>query len=456
MKLVLTTDFGGVGYPREDCTGVLEWYLPVLVVPDDYADSELGGEVLIEGNSHSVLHLEWANPECTFIIDPDLQQRLLRSAPIGGLSDPSQVRLFTGMSPLIWSKTGYGWTGNSTRILANRGNVAIFVASKANGYGYGTWGHVCGPFTPNRVPVEICGSDAYGGGASFTADYVRSVVRKPDRYTRWSNETAFSTDAYVPPQPTLWNRPIGMAGPECEVFDYFNCLGSVGNPEISVGFASAYADAIENLPQAACNSIANLLEITDSLASLKAGRMDSILTSLSDVGDDWLKYRYCYNTSKADLAEYATLTSRLGALAKTDKFRCFGQYRRNKKTFRCGFDLATQSVIPHDQLDWLMNYGFKLSPQNVWDMIPYSFIVDWFTHIGDILNTLENYATGLEAEPSNIWYSVTSAYPEHGGVAYLRIPGTGVRHVLPSLHQNTTSSRVFFMRAADTLALFGR
>lgn len=34
-----------------------------------------------------------------------------------------------------------------------------------------------------------------------------------------------------------------------------------------------------------------------------------------------------------------------------------------------------------------------LTAENLWDMVPYSFIIDWFVNVGEVLTSLDNYAS---------------------------------------------------------------
>lgn len=42
---------------------------------------------------------------------------------------------------------------------------------------------------------------------------------------------------------------------------------------------------------------------------------------------------------------------------------------------------------------FVLNYDLALTPENLWDLIPFSFVVDWFTGIGNVLEDMSNYYT---------------------------------------------------------------
>lgn len=54
----------------------------------------------------------------------------------------------------------------------------------------------------------------------------------------------------------------------------------------------------------------------------------------------------------------------------------------------------------------LASGGFNHPARVVWNAIPYSFVVDWFFHVGKLLDTLSVQPFEGEYSLSNVWYSV--------------------------------------------------
>lgn len=52
--------------------------------------------------------------------------------------------------------------------------------------------------------------------------------------------------------------------------------------------------------------------------------------------------------------------------------------------------------------------GFNHPARVVWNAIPYSFVVDWFFHVGKLMDTLMVQPFGGDYEVSDVWYSVKS------------------------------------------------
>jgi hypothetical protein len=158
---------------------------------------------------------------------------------------------------------------------------------------------------------------------------------------------------------------------------------------VEYGKQHAFVEAVQSVPRMNENSLSNLKEFASFLYSLIVRREISIPNSLSDA---WLSYRYVYNTTKMD-AEQAVSFMRRHA----DKFlsglglRSYGrktfEYEGHSVTVRCSVHLRNRALDTIGKV-WrtLDTYGLKPNLYILWDMIPYSFIVDWFLPVGDVLS----------------------------------------------------------------------
>lgn len=209
---------------------------------------------------------------------------------------------------------------------------------------------------------------------------------------------------------------------------------------------NAYINAAENLPEATTNSIMNVLEIAATFASFAKG-----YSGIGSLKDAWLGYRYQYGTTTLDITEYADLTYRLCELANMPRFTVYGSASRYGITANVQFDINVSDFLPHDAKTWLKAYGFKLSAVNVWDMIPYSFVVDWFLHVGDILQKFEDYQQMYHLKITNAWVTFTTAYD--GQKTYQRLP-YHFQGSLPWMTFGGASTKTIGKRVLDTVALF--
>lgn len=143
------------------------------------------------------------------------------------------------------------------------------------------------------------------------------------------------------------------------------------------------------------NSIANILEVVDTIKDVKNGNIGALVSDIPKylkskqfkkaASSSWLGYRYAYNTTKSDIAEY-----------KEKLLPLFDQ-KTGRHIVRSG--MATDEGIAHCKVIYsdralnsaqelyvmLKRTGLCLDAYNIWDMIPLSFIADWFLPIGDFL-----------------------------------------------------------------------
>jgi hypothetical protein len=103
----------------------------------------------------------------------------------------------------------------------------------------------------------------------------------------------------------------------------------------------------------------------------------------------------------------------LGGLDR--RISCYGVSHTNYKgcdiTCRCRIDVIPRNLDNLGRI-WRALYTYGLQPNFyvVWDMIPYSFIVDWFIPVGDILSTLDAdrmYLSGEYYDFENVCYSLS-------------------------------------------------
>lgn len=143
------------------------------------------------------------------------------------------------------------------------------------------------------------------------------------------------------------------------------------------------------------NSIANILGVVDTIKDVKNGNFGALLSDIPKyikskqlkkaASSSWLGYRYAYNTTKSDIAEYQ------------EKLRPLLNYKKgthivrsasivNEGTAHCKVVYSDRALNSVQQLYvMLKRTGLCLDAYNAWDMIPLSFVADWFLPIGDFL-----------------------------------------------------------------------
>lgn len=221
---------------------------------------------------------------------------------------------------------------------------------------------------------------------------------------------------------------------------------------------NAYINACQNLPKTANNTLQNVIEVINAIRSIKSGNLGkaakSFLSSSAYEGakSAWLMYRYQYNTTKMDFEEYKDLTYRLKNLQQIPKITIHGDFAWGGYQCRCSFDVNACDFIPHTLKEFLRAYGLYFKTADIWDDIPFSFIVDWFLHLGDVFTWLDAHEDAWNVRPSNVWYSWETSYD--GQTCYIRASGEPIVNA-PYLATNTSSStKVKAMRFADVISIF--
>jgi len=225
----------------------------------------------------------------------------------------------------------------------------------------------------------------------------------------------------------------------------------------------AYLDALDHIPQLNDNNLSNIIEIVGFIKSLVVDHRIEIPRSLQSA---WLSYRYVYNTTKLDVKEAVDFVNRhynVSRLLGTG-ISCYGlastTYKGVEVTVRCRIE-ATQKELSYLDKIWTGLYKYGLSPSfyAIWDMIPYSFIVDWFIPVGEILDGYDKTRMyDRTYDFSNIWFSVTYVQIDQGSKikAYSRWtqgspPEFQGYYTLEN--KGTTSNKVIGYRILDTLSL---
>lgn len=272
------------------------------------------------------------------------------------------------------------------------------------------------------------------------------------------NLLASRSDVYKG-EMVFWDEGFNFRNGEWHTYRNISELGTYLNGS-ATRFESAYVKAWESLPSAECNGIANILEaisgIRTAIGALSnpIGAVSEFATNLADPRNAWLAYRYQYTTTKLDVEEYTSLIRRLRKLRSMCKHQSItvsGEFSDETGTYECICSVDVNTVLPEGLNDLLDMCGLKLTASNLWDMVPYSFVVDWFIKLGDVLRGFESWAGSLDFSPKDIWYTYKSSYDDQ--FVYYRVRGRALG-MLPAYSEHQASGRTIKMRVADAISLF--
>lgn len=225
----------------------------------------------------------------------------------------------------------------------------------------------------------------------------------------------------------------------------------------SARFSEAFYKAIEKLPNLKQNMIANVISTVSTIKNVFS-KWEKTVFDKDLVSNAWLAYRYEYSTTISDMREVESCLERLYQLSQNRDaiITSYGGCSDGVYTYHASVEVHLWELFPHNVNEMLTFLNARITMTNIWDMIPFSFIVDWFTDFGTLVSSLDQWLDAAEMPIRNVWYSVTSEphQAEQGEVStYFRFKGNPPS--LPYVHLDTSASnKTITMRVMDTLALF--
>lgn len=286
----------------------------------------------------------------------------------------------------------YEYIGSGRRRLVYRASPELYpIMDMMVGYfvdHYGADGKKFPGWTvDHRGQIHAACVSAIAGNAYIVCDHAARTLAPSPKYTGYL-VTAFSTDkveglrnCFMLHEPEVLVEkidPLALSGYRDSAGYWRNYLTE-----------HALMSALESFPRLNDNSISNALEVLGFIKTLVVDHRIEMPKSLSDL---WLSYRYSYTTSKLDIEEAVKFVRRHSALGTLDRvISCYGTASHtfeNGTTVlcRCECNVIPQIVNTVNRLlRTLDQYGLSPNFYIVWDMIPYSFMVDWFAPVGDML-----------------------------------------------------------------------
>jgi len=247
-----------------------------------------------------------------------------------------------------------------------------------------------------------------------------------------------------------------------ELWSFMDSFTLAYSPWINEYLSLAYVDAISHAPMNRVNNVQNVFAFCSAFMKVVEAPylvVDSIqsLKDFKDMASDiWLAYRYSLTTTVMDVSElvdYAYRSSRA-----PQKFKCHGfvadEHDGDQYEFRCSVSLLPNEV--NSLQSDIEKLGLGLSAYNAWDMVPYSFIADWFLHIGDRLEFYDDRNRAMRLGPTGeIWYSVVRRHEDEKSSQdfYFRWSG-GVPSYSPTfVRHGDAKTGTIIKRVADVIAL---
>lgn len=238
-------------------------------------------------------------------------------------------------------------------------------------------------------------------------------------------------------------------------FWFSRAYGGLSNSELisAQKFAEAFTQAQNKLPENKTNGIANVLDVIDTIRSIKNNPKLSIDKTVNGAKNAWLAYRYAYSTTVSDIKEIASLCERIESLPAF--ISSYGSVSDDKCIYNCCIKLDTAQFIPKEMKtlnERLKSAGMQVNATNVWDMIPYSFVVDWFADVSAYMEGFDAWIQASKLQIAETWYSGIVKYPDgrHVYFRWLGNPPT-MPTFSPYISKN---SNVWLKRIADAISLY--
>lgn len=284
----------------------------------------------------------------------------------------------------------------------------------------------------------------------------RHVERELSRFTSTAGYSPnFLTDLRAPtdPPPDLLNEGSRAAG---------EIVIDGTNYHHNLLVQRSFLSACNSVPRLGDNNISNIAEFVSFLYNLIIRRKVEIPQSLSQA---WLSYRYQYKTTKGDIETAISFMRRHAQryLRSTGlKIYGFHAIEYNGVTIQCRCTLVLKErELSYVNKIWnaLDRWGLKPNFYIVWDMIPYSFVVDWFIPVGSVLEVWDASGRFISEhyEFSDIIYSMSYLSESSSGFLW-KTYRRWVEKAPPQLDgyymfEDAGKSKVWNYRALDATSL---
>lgn len=176
----------------------------------------------------------------------------------------------------------------------------------------------------------------------------------------------------------------------------------------------------------------------------------------------WLTNRYVVNTTKSDVEDFLDKVGAIDTPAlQGEHIVRAGDQQGN---WTCHVKIISRDRKQNALAEthrWAMQHGFGVTPANLWDMIPFSFMVDWFIPIGETLNTIDAEFFFHSAYYEILSYTASRKFTmdvkDSGNTFHVTVYDRDVSKSVPiisSLTYEDPSSRTVRNRVIDASAIF--
>lgn len=170
--------------------------------------------------------------------------------------------------------------------------------------------------------------------------------------------------------------------------------------------SDAYFRAMEEIPYSQINPLTVMSDVkalAKTKVALIANRLDSLKAVAQASSSDYLQYRYGIKTTQMDLQSIRGTLDRFRALFDTP-LRVEGySTAKDGVTIKveCSWTLASTRDLLH-----FSRVGSRIMQRglvDLWDIVPFSFVVDWFVDVEKYLTDISSLLVNMTWEPDEVW-----------------------------------------------------
>lgn len=240
-------------------------------------------------------------------------------------------------------------------------------------------------YTLNSLTIDWV---ALKATCTYTLDYVPcdpafNYVRSTATQTEWCRLSLLGTYGSIDNVKLSTIRGI--------VTSNMPLLDDIPSTIIPDDIGTDFIDSI-NIPQ--INNLENLKDLKKIKEMLPPILALLKKRNLKTMADFWLWYKYSYKTTELDVREFIRVLS-FSMQQPKDSIAKWGKRYSGSTTIK-GQNLSCTShyLVYYKPVSWgiLQTLGLDFNCTNLWDLVPFSFVADWFENLGDIFSQLDSYA----------------------------------------------------------------
>lgn len=341
----------------------------------------------------------------------------VRLPGVTNVSDPD------GICGTIYSTTGIG---SYNRIVSSSDQLYTNLQGTYNGIATGNWYFGVGIYILGDIVIQAIGTPDMANSSKYHGEYYFRITQaqavsssqfrvRENYYFQFSQRLS-----KVSPLKAIENVLAYMlalnSGASWETRNLSTCLANnsdLADIPSSVPFTSSIftladrnpnwnilaSQAYNSVPFFQSNGIALGLDIASLRSDLKTtfGLLSKLVSKSiapSVIAKLFLAFYYGWRLLVLDLKSVSKAASDISALrSRYQKCSSHSTWEIGGSTYRAYFHCYYRRYANlSSQLDQFVSmFDLELNLGNIWDLIPFSFVLDWFIDLGDKLESLDNY-----------------------------------------------------------------